>query len=152
MLLDLLRERNALGTFFVLGWVARHHPDIVREIAGAGHEIASHGWGHERVTTLTPDEFRESVRSSKRDLEDIIGRRVVGYRAPSFSIVRGGEWALDILLEEGYRYDSSLYPLRRPFYGYAGGTRYPHCLKRDAGLLHELPQATFQFVRVVLPA
>ena len=152
MLLALLDERKALGTFFVLGWVARHHPQVVRDIAAAGHEVASHGWGHERVTTLTPDEFRASVRSSKRDLEDIIGTPVVGYRAPSFSIVRGGEWALDILLDEGYRYDSSLYPVRRPGYGFAGGERDPHRLQRDAGVLHELPPATLQVGPAVLPA
>lgn len=152
ILLVLLDERKVLGTFFVLGWVARHHPQIVRDIAAAGHEVASHGWGHERVTTLTPDEFRRSVRSSKCDLEDLIGKPIIGYRAPSFSIVRGGEWALDILLEEGYRYDSSLYPVRRPGYGFAGGERDPHRVQRDAGLLHELPPATLQVGTVVLPA
>src|SRR4051812_29418524 len=134
-LLDLLAERQAPGTFFILGWVARHHPEIVREIAAAGHEIASHGWGHERITTLSPDQFRVSVRDSKRALEDLTGQQVVGYRAPSFSIVRGGEWALDILLEEGYRYDSSLFPVRRAGYGYLGGGRDPYRIERAAGIL-----------------
>ena len=89
----------------------------MRDISAAGHEIASHGWGHERITELTPDAFRDSVRDSKLALEDLTGLPVLGYRAPSFSIVRGGEWALDILIEEGYRYDSSLFPVRRAGYG-----------------------------------
>ena len=151
-LLELLAERNARGTFFTLGWVAKHHPSIVGEIAAAGHEVASHGWGHERITTLTPDQFRESVRDSKAALEDVAGTAVVGYRAPSFSIVRGREWALDILAEEGYRYDSSLYPVRRPGYGFAGGGRFPYRLQTASGGLEEFPPATVRSGPAVLPA
>lgn len=151
-ILDLLAEQHVLGTFFVLGWVARHRPDIVKAIAAAGHEVASHGWGHERVTTLSKMEFRKSVRDSKSDLEQLIGCEVLGYRAPSFSIVHGGEWALDILVEEGYRYDSSLYPVRRPGYGFAGGARDPYQLQRLAGPLHEIPPATLAVGPLVLPA
>jgi polysaccharide deacetylase family protein (PEP-CTERM system associated) len=151
-LLELLAERNALGTFFTLGWVAKHHPSIVSEIAAAGHEIASHGWGHERITTLNREQFRESVRDSKAALEDVAGTAVIGYRAPSFSIVRGREWALDILAEEGYRYDSSLYPVRRPGYGFAGGARFPYRLKTASGCLEEFPPATIQSGPAVLPA
>lgn len=152
LLLELLAERGARGTFFTLGWVAKHHPNVVREIAAAGHEVASHGWGHERVTTLTPDEFRTSVRESKAVLEDLSGAPVLGYRAPSFSIVRGGEWALDILAEQGYRYDSSLFPVRRPGYGFAGGQRIPHRLETASGSLDEFPPATIQLGPAVLPA
>ena len=152
LLLDLMAERGARGTFFVLGWVAKHHPAIVRAIADAGHEVASHGWGHERVTTLTPDQFRVSVRDSKSALEELAGQPVLGYRAPSFSIVRGGEWALDILLEEGYRYDSSLFPVRRAGYGYFGGERDPHQISRPAGVLDEVPPATVTCASAVLPA
>lgn len=152
ILLDALAESGARGTFFVLGWIAKHHPHVVREIADAGHEVASHGWGHERITTLTPDQFRTSVRDSKRALEDLTGAPVLGYRAPSFSIVRGGEWALDTLAEEGYRYDSSLYPVRRAGYGFVGGARDPHVLERSAGDLHELPPATIRLGSAVLPA
>ncbi|MES2177437.1 MAG: XrtA system polysaccharide deacetylase [Gemmatimonadota bacterium] len=151
-LLELLARHHARGTFFVLGWIAKRHAPLVREIAAAGHEIASHGWGHERVTTLTPAEFRESVVSSKDTLEEIVGAPVLGYRAPSFSIVRGGEWALDILLEAGYRYDSSLYPVERTGYGYAGGSRDPYDVIRDAGVLREYPPATVSAVGKTLPA
>jgi polysaccharide deacetylase family protein (PEP-CTERM system associated) len=152
LLLDLLSEHHARATFFVLGWIAERRPELVREIAERGHEIASHGSNHERVTTLTRDEFRESVRSSKRSLEEITGRAVVGYRAPNFSIVRGGEWALEILLEEEYRYDSSLFPVRRKGSGFIGGERDPHCLNLASGTLYEVPPATLQIGRAVLPA
>jgi polysaccharide deacetylase family protein (PEP-CTERM system associated) len=100
-LLDLLDRSDARGTFFVLGCVAERHPDMIRGIASAGHEVASHGWGHERATELSEAEFREDVRDSKQLLEDLVGEAVLGYRAPSFSIVPGWEWALDVLIEEG---------------------------------------------------
>lgn len=151
-LLDLLTRHDAHGTFFVLGWIAERHPALVREIVASGHEIASHGWGHERVTELSPDEFRRSVRDSKSILETLTGRQVFGYRAPSFSIVRGGEWALDVLLEEGYRYDSSLFPVKRAGYGFANGQRDPHQLERAAGILEEIPPATIMVGPRVLPA
>lgn len=151
-LLDMLEQAGARGTFFVLGWVAHHQPEAVREITAAGHEVASHGWGHERVTTLSREEFRASVRDSKAALEDLSGSPVFGYRAPSFSIIRGLEWALDILVEEGYRYDSSLYPVRRPGYGFQGGLRDPHRLERQGGALDEVPPATLRVGPAVLPA
>lgn len=152
-LLELLAERDATGTFFVLGWVAERHPGMVREIAEAGHEIASHGWGHRRVIHLTPQEFRESVRRSKQVLESIAGEAVAGYRAPSFSIVPGREWALDILLEEGYCYDSSLFPVRRPGgYGFPDGGRDPYWLPRPQGRLAEVPPTTLRLGGVNFPA
>jgi polysaccharide deacetylase family protein (PEP-CTERM system associated) len=151
-LIDLCAQRNVLGTFFTLGWIARYHPAVVRRLSEAGHEIASHGWGHERVSTLTPEQFRASVRDSKRELEDLTGRPVIGYRAPSFSIVRGGEWALDILVEEGYRYDSSLFPVRRRGYGFENGVRHPYRIERAAGPLEEFPPATVKLGSMVLPA
>jgi polysaccharide deacetylase family protein (PEP-CTERM system associated) len=150
-LLDLLDEHDALGTFFVLGWVGAQAPALVREIASRGHEVASHGSDHRRVPTMTRDEFRESVRSSKSCLEDISGRAVVGYRAPNFSIPSDTEWALDILLEEGYRYDSSLFPGRRS----RSGTltrRDPHPLALAGGTLYEVPPATLEIARIVVPA
>jgi polysaccharide deacetylase family protein (PEP-CTERM system associated) len=152
VLLETLAEHETRGTFFVLGWIADRHRALLTELVAAGHEIASHGWGHERVTILTPEAFRASVRDSRRKLEDLSGTAVYGYRAPSFSIVRGGEWALEVLAEEGYRYDSSLYPVRRPGYGFAGGLRDPHRIQTSAGPLDELPPATVRFASAVLPA
>ncbi len=152
LLLELLAERDAHGTFFILSWVAERQPGLVREIAEAGHEIASHGTDHQRVTQLSPDAFRQSVRDSKLILEDVSGHVVLGYRAPSFSITRDVDWALDVLIETGYRYDSSLYPVRRAGYGYAGGERDPYLVKRAAGTLHEFPPATVQWGSAVLPA
>jgi len=151
-LLDLLDETRSTGTFFTLGWIGRKHPALVREIAARGHEMASHGWGHERVTTLTPAQFRESVRTSRAELEQLTGQRVQGYRAPSFSIVRGGEWALDVLLEEGYTYDSSLMPVLRSGYGYRGGERDPYAITRESGTLREFPPTTLGAPPVLLPA
>jgi polysaccharide deacetylase family protein (PEP-CTERM system associated) len=151
-LLELLAEHDARGTFFVLGWVADRHPRVVERIAAAGHEIGSHGWDHKRVTHIGQEEFRESVRRSKRTLEDLTGKPVLGFRAPSFSIVPGREWALDLLIEEGYRYDSSLFPIRRSGYGYVAGGRDPYWIERPAGLLLEVPPATVRFGGNNLPA
>lgn len=142
LLLELMSHAGASGTFFTLGWIAKHHPDVVRRIAAAGHEIASHSWWHRRVTHLAPAEFREEVSSSKAILEDVSGQPVLGFRAPSFSIVPGQEWAFDVLLEAGYRYDSSLFPIRRPGYGYPAAPPVPHLIERPAGVLLELPLAT----------
>ncbi len=151
-ILELLAEHDARGTFFILSWVAERQRALVREIAKHGHEIASHGTDHRRVTELTPEQFRESVRVSKRVLEDITHEPVLGYRAPSFSITRDREWALDVLIEEGYRYDSSLFPVKRRGYGFVGGERDPHILRRASGSLHEFPPATVEWAGRVLPA
>ena len=151
-LLEILDRHDAKGTFFVLGWVADRYPELVRTIAEQGHEIASHGWGHRKVTELGSDEFRSSVRRSRALLEDVSGQQVIGYRAPSFSIVPGREWALDILIEEGYRYDSSLFPIRRPGYGYPKGERDPYTIHRPAGTLREYPPTTLRVGPLQLPA
>ena len=151
-LLDLLARHEARATVFVLGWVAERHAALIRTIARAGHEIASHGWDHERVTRQTPQQFRDSVRRTKAVLEDIAGAPVLGFRAPSFSIVPGREWALDILIEEGYRYDSTLFPVRRPGYGYPGGHADPHWLERPAGRLAEIPPTTLEWCGLRVPA
>jgi polysaccharide deacetylase family protein (PEP-CTERM system associated) len=151
-LLERLDRYNASGTFFVLGWIGKHRPEVVRSIAAAGHEIGSHGFGHERVTALGREAFREDVRSSKQLLEDLTGGEVLGYRAPSFSIVPGWEWAFDVLLEEGYRYDSSIFPIRRRGYGYPKAPRIPHVIQRAAGSLAEFPLATTSILRYPVPA
>ena len=151
-LLELLAKHGVCGTFFVLGWLAERHPAVVRAIAQAGHEIASHGWDHQRVSAQTADEFRRSIRRTKQVLEDLSGTGVAGFRAPSFSITRGCEWALDALVEEGYRYDSSLFPVRRPGYGYRNGSYDPHWLESPAGPLVEIPPAVLRRWGMTLPA
>lgn len=151
-LLDTLDRHKVRGTFFVLGWIAEHRPQVVTAIANAGHEIASHGFWHDRVTALDRHAFREDVRSSKRALEDLIGAEVVGYRAPSFSIIPGWEWAFDVLVEEGHRYDSSLFPIRRRGYGYPNAPRIPHVIQRAGGCLAEFPLATTNILGYPVPA
>ncbi|HEX5576476.1 MAG TPA: XrtA system polysaccharide deacetylase [Gemmatimonadales bacterium] len=106
-ILDLLAEHRARATFFVLGWVAERQPELIRRIAADGHEIASHGYGHDLIYTLSPAEFRADVERGKKLLEDITGQRVLGYRAPSFSIT---DWAVSILQDLGFEYDSSVFP------------------------------------------
>lgn len=150
-LLDLLAEHEARATFFVLGWIAERQPGLVRSISDAGHEVASHGWDHRRVTEQGPSEFRDSVRRTKSVLEDLTGWPVFGFRAPSFSIVPGREWALDILIEEGHRYDSSLFPVRRPGYGFPNGRRDPHWIERPPGRIAEMPPATLRVAGCNLP-
>ena len=153
LLLELLARHEARGTFFVLGWVAERQVELIRAIARAGHEIASHGWDHARVTSQTPAQFRASIRGSKATLEGITGAPVLGFRAPSFSIVPGREWALDLLIEEGYSYDSSLFPVRRPGYGYPSGSSDPHWLDRPSGGgLVEIPPTTLRWCGMRLPA
>jgi polysaccharide deacetylase family protein (PEP-CTERM system associated) len=151
-LLDMLARHEARGTFFVVGWVAERHPQLVRSLAQAGHEVAAHGWDHVRLAGQEPLEFRDSVRRIKYALEDLTGTPVLGFRAPSFSITRGREWALDVLIEEGYRYDSSLFPVRRRGYGYRGGRRDPYWLARPSGRLLEVPPLTLRWCGVNLPA
>jgi polysaccharide deacetylase family protein (PEP-CTERM system associated) len=152
-LLELLAERGSRGTFFILGWLGELEPQMVRNIASAGHEIASHSWDHRLVSRQHPTQFRESVRRSKHVLESIAGVEVIGFRAPSWSIVPGVEWALDILLEEGYGYDSSLFPVAyHPTYGYPGTLRDPHWLDRAGGSIAEIPPATLRRLGSNVPA
>lgn len=151
-LLDRLAHHDTLGTFFVLGSLVDAHASLIRRIADAGHEVASHGWSHTRLTRLDPESLRMELRRSREALEDLVQRPVRGFRAPSFSIVPGGEWAFDILLEEGYTYDSSLFPIRRRGYGYPSAPRVPHVISRPGGQLLELPLTTTRVGPVRLPA
>ena len=151
-LLAWLDEADSRGTFFTLGWIAERHPDLVRDIAREGHELASHGYSHRRVVELTPEDFREEVRFTKALIENLVGQEVVGFRAPHFSLLPGCEWALDVLIEEGYTYDSSLFPIRRKGYGYPDGGRDPYWLERPAGGLVEVPPATVSLAGKTLPA
>lgn len=143
VLLELLARHQVRGTFFVLGWVAERQPALIRRIASAGHELASHGWWHLRVNTIDRDAFREEISRSKRLIEDLSGTLVDGYRAPSFSLTPGTEWAFEVLGEEGYRYDSSIFPIRRAGYGYPGAPRDPYSVAHNGGSLVELPMATW---------
>ena len=152
LLLDLLARHGTSGTFFVLGWVAERHPELVRRIAAAGHEIASHGYWHRRVCTLTPGEFREDVRRARAVLEDVTGEEITGFRAPSFSITPGTEWALDVLLEEGHVYDSSLFPIHRPGYGHPAAPRSPGWIDCGSGRIFEFPLATARVLGARIPA
>lgn len=126
--LSLLEEAGVKATFFVLGWNAERHPELVRRIAAAGHEVASHGHAHRMVTAQSPEEFRADVTRSKAVLEDLAGHPVLGYRAPTFSITSRTLWALGILAEAGYRYDSSIFPIRHDRYGIPHARRFIHRL------------------------
>lgn len=152
ILLDLLARHNAKGTFFTLGWIAERFPALVRRIQEAGHEVASHGQWHRKVTTLSPEAFREDIRESKARIEEATGQPCLGFRAPSFSVRPGMEWAFEILAEEGYRYDSSVFPISRPDYGYPKAPPFPVVLHTASGELLELPLATTLVGGLRLPA
>lgn len=152
-LLELLSRHQSFATFFTLGWVGDRSPGLVRRIADAGHEIASHSYWHRRITTMSPPEFRKDLRQSKSVLEQVTGQPVLGFRAPSFSIVPGREWALEILAEEGFTYDSSLFPVKRRGYGYADVPRVPHHFAlRGGGFILELPMTMARVGRWSIPA
>src|SRR5262249_42579651 len=116
-LLDQLSRKGIQATFFIVGTIGRHHPGLVRAIHDAGHEVASHSWDHKRVHHFTPAGFREDIRKSQDSLAQITGEAVVGFRAPTFSVVRETAWAIDVLAEMGFSYDSSIYPVRHDRYG-----------------------------------
>jgi polysaccharide deacetylase family protein (PEP-CTERM system associated) len=144
-LLDLLDDSGVDATFFVLGWVAERQPSVVRAIANRGHEIASHGYGHECVYRLSPDQFAEDVRRARELLQDITGTDVVGYRAPTFSVTSSTLWALDVLLEVGYQYDSSIFPIRHDRYGIPQFPTQPiRLIWEDGSVLDEYPMATVE--------
>lgn len=150
-LLDLFDETGVKATFFTLGWIAEHHPQLVREIAARGHEVASHGYHHQLIYTLTPQQFREDVRSAKAALEDTIGAPVVGFRAPSFSIIASSLWALDVLIEEGYIYDTSIFPIHHDRYGIPDAPRHMHRIDRSGGSIIEMPASTVRLGPFNLP-
>src|SRR5262245_36843968 len=124
-ILDQLDRFGQKATFYVVGQLARAQPDLVRAMHRAGHEVSSHGWDHRRVHVMSPAEFRDDVRHSKDALEQITGAPVLGYRAPTFSVMRQTAWALDVLAEQGLAYDSSIYPVRHDRYGVADAPRGP---------------------------
>ena len=148
-ILDLLAQRSTSATFFTLGWVAERYPAIVRRIVAEGHELASHGYGHERASDLDEAAFSEDVTRAKRILEDIAGSSVLGYRAPSFSIGSGNLWAFDVLARAGYRYSSSIYPIRHDHYGMPDSPRFAY--RVGSGLL-EVPVTTVRLLNRNLPS
>lgn len=151
-MLDALDEVGASGTFFTLGWIAKENPTVVREIVARGHELASHGYWHQPITAMTPESFRQDVRDAKAILEDVSGVRILGYRAPLFSVLPETEWALAILVEEGYAYDSSIFPGRRPDAGGMNRPRFPWTIDTPSGSLLELPLASGSILGVPVPA
>lgn len=148
-ILELLAGHDARATFFTLGWIAERHASMVRRIADAGHELASHGYSHRRASDQTPAEFLDDIRRAKEMLEALAGTEVRGYRAPSFSVGPRNAWAFECIAEAGYRYSSSLYPIRHDHYGAPSAPRFAHEVR--PGLL-ELPVATVRVWNTNLPA
>ena len=148
-LLQILAESGVAATFFILGWVAERHPQLVRRVVAEGHELASHGSSHIRVDCQSPEEFRDDVRRSKQILEDLAGLPVRGYRAPTFSIGGASKWAHAILAEEGYCYSSSVYPVKRDLYGTPHAPRTP--FSPVPGML-EIPLTAVRMLGIDIPA
>jgi polysaccharide deacetylase family protein (PEP-CTERM system associated) len=148
-LLALFAQHRAQATFFTLGWIAERYPQLVRDIVAGGHELASHGYGHLRASEQSPADFTQDVQRAKALLEDIGGQAVRGYRAPSFSIGHGNPWAFDVLLEAGYRYSSSVYPVQHDHYGMPDAPRFPYAAR--PGLI-EIPITTTRVMGRNLPA
>lgn len=150
-LLALFEARGVSATFFVLGWVAERFPSLVSSIARQGHEIASHGYAHRLIYEQTPQVFRDDVRRAKDLLETAAGAKVDGFRAPSYSVTARTLWALDVLIEEGYRYDASIFPIRHDRYGIPASPRHPYVLTRAGGSLVEAPASTVRYGGLNLP-
>jgi len=148
-ILAMLARHDTHATFFTLGWVAERYPQLVRRIVDGGHELASHGYGHQRASELSRDAFTLDIVSAKKVLEDIAGVPVQGYRAPSFSIGEANLWAFDSLAEAGYRYSSSIYPIRHDHYGMPDAPRFAH--RVGSGLL-EVPVTTLRMLNRNLPS
>jgi len=151
-LLELFADHGAKATFFVLGWVAERCPELVRTIAGQGHEVACHGYSHQLIYTQTPAVFREETVRAKACLEDQSQRPVLGYRAASYSITLRSLWALDALVEAGFTYDSSIFPIRHDRYGIPGSPRWPYRLTTPSGgSLVEFPPSTYAVLGYPVP-
>lgn len=152
VIMSILDENNISGTFFILGWVAKRHPNIVKNISDAGHEIASHGMSHQLIYNQSPEVFRNETRDSKKLIEDLCQKEVIGYRAATYSITKKSLWALDILAEEGFKYDSSIFPMRHDRYGIPDINPLPHLLTTPNGLnLVEFPITTVKTKHLTLP-
>ena len=148
-ILALFDQYDVQGTFFTLGWIAEKYPSLVRRIVDSGHELASHGWGHDMVTGLSRDEFAQDIKKAKQTLEDATGAEVNGYRAPSYSFSKKNDWAHSVLAEEGYRYSSSVAPIKHDLYGIPDAPRFAH--SRAEGAVVELPITTTRLLGRNLP-
>ncbi len=151
-LLEIFARAEVHATFFVLGWVAEREPALVRAIVAGGHELASHGFAHRLIYDQEPVAFRDDVRTAKALLEQIGGVRVRGYRAPSFSVTPRSRWALDVLVEEGYTYDASIFPIRHDRYGMPGAPRHPYAERAGTGSIAEAPATTVTLGPMTMPA
>jgi polysaccharide deacetylase family protein (PEP-CTERM system associated) len=138
-------QNSPKGSFFVLGWIAERYPDLIRRIQREGHEIACHGYAHQLIYNQTKEAFREDIRKSKAILEEIIGCEVIGYRAPSYSITNKSKWAFEILMEEGFKYDSSIFPIRHDFYGMPNAPRFPFIISLNETSNVEFSMLNFDF-------
>ncbi|MDO4550098.1 MAG: DUF3473 domain-containing protein [Planctomycetia bacterium] len=145
-ILEIFEQSQISATFFILGWVAQKYPFLVREIERGGHEIGLHSYSHRLIYEMTPEEFREDLRKGKVILEDILGKSVYSFRAPSFSITQRSLWALEILVEEGIRYDSSIFPIYHDRYGIPGGKVEMHEISTASGVLYEFPPSVMKFL------
>jgi len=162
-ILDILDDYQIKATFFCLGWIAKRSPSLIKNIAQRGHEVASHGYAHQPVYKQSPDIFMQDIRKTKQILEDIIGQPVIGYRAPTYSITQKTLWALEILAEEGYKYDSSIFPIKHDLYGIPNAPRFPfnvHTCKRSNVLtckrvnvqtFFEFPLTTLRILNINIP-
>lgn len=144
-ILNLLKENNSKATFFILGWLAERKPKMIENIIEDGHEIASHGYAHEMIHRLSPKEFEEDIQKSKRILENITGKTTKGYRAPAFTITEKTPWAFDILLDNGFEYDSSIFPGPRLYGHMNGAPKNPYSIKCNNGSIFEFPQSVMNF-------
>lgn len=147
-LLDIFAEKGIKSTFFVLGWVAERYPELIKEIHKQGHEVASHGYAHRRATEQTREVFQQDVKRSKDHLEDLLGEKLTGYRAPSFSISYDNEWAFEVLAELGFKYSSSTYPVKHDLYGTPDWPRFAY--KRPEGIV-EIPIPTLKLMGKQIP-
>jgi polysaccharide deacetylase family protein (PEP-CTERM system associated) len=150
-ILSTLDAASVRGTFFILGWLAHKRPDLVRTIRDAGHEIACHSYWHRLIYTQTPEEFRADIRLARQVIEDITGVAVTAFRAPSFSITRASVWALDILIDEGFTIDSSIYPVVHDRYGMSGVPLAPHRIQRPGGMIREFPPPVVRCLGAAMP-
>ena len=154
-ILNILDDYQIKATFFCLGWIAKRYPSLIKNIAQRGHEVASHGYAHKPIYKQSPKEFREDIKRTKNILEDITGKPVFGYRAPTYSITQKTLWALEILAEEGYKYDSSIFPIRHDLYGIPNAPRFPFNVNTLARLhvqtFFEFPLTTLRILNINIP-